>query len=127
VEAAWQAVRSNAYWKAQFTALKRRKHPHVAIVAIARKLLVTIWHVLSKQECYRHATEGDLAFKFLMWSWTLDETQRQGLTYQQFVRYHLLRLGIGNDLTRIVRNGYPRRIASVEEVLALRPELKRPG
>ena len=126
VEAAWQAVRSNEYWKAQFTDLKRRKHPNAAIVAIARKLLVTIWHVLSKQECYRYASEEDLAFKFLMWSWSLDEDQREGLTRQQFVRYHLLRLGIGNDLTRIERNGYPRRIAGVEEVLALRPDLKLP-
>jgi hypothetical protein len=37
----------------------------------------------------------------------------------------LLRLGRAQHLTRIVKGGLPRRIAAQEEVLALRPELKR--
>jgi len=44
------------------------------------------------------------------------------MTRQQFAKYGLLRLGKGLDLTRIVRNGLPRRIAPTEEVLALLPE-----
>ncbi|MEA3351429.1 MAG: hypothetical protein U9Q82_12465 [Chloroflexota bacterium] len=45
------------------------------------------------------------------------------MTRQQFAKYGLLRLGVGEDITRIVRNGVPRRVAPTEEVLALRPEL----
>ena len=126
VEAAWRAVQYHPYWKKQFEALKRRKHPNQAIVVIARKLLVTIWYVLSKQEAYRHASEEDLAYKMLIWSWSMDEQARQGMTRQQFAKYGLLRLGIGRDLTRIVKGGYPRRLAPAEEVLALRPELRPP-
>ena len=124
VEAAWGAVRSDPYWKAQFQALKKRgKHANQAVVAIARKMLVAIWHVLSKREPRRHSTDEDLAYKMLIWSQRMDEDARQGLSRQQFIKYGLLRLGAGQDLTRIVRNGYPRRIATSEEVLALKPEL----
>ena len=51
VEAAWGAVRSDPHWKTQYEQLKNRgKHSNEAIVAIARKLLVSIWHVLTKRE-----------------------------------------------------------------------------
>jgi transposase len=126
IEAAWRAVRSNPYWEKQFEALQRRKHPNQAIVVIARKLLVTVWYVLSRQEAFRHASEEDLAYKMLIWSWSMDEEARQGMTPQQFAKYGLLRLGVGRDLTRIVKGGSPRRLASAEEVLALRPELRPP-
>jgi hypothetical protein len=46
------------------------------------------------------------------------------LTRQQFARYYLMRLGIGQDLTRIALDPkHPRKIASEAELLALRPEL----
>jgi transposase len=126
IEAAWRAVWHNPYWKKQFEVLKRRKHPNQAIVAIARKMLVTIWYVLSKQEAYRYASEEDLAYKMLIWSWSIGKEAHQGMTRQQFAKYGLLRLGVGEHLTRIVRDGLPRRIAPTEEVLALRPELRPP-
>jgi hypothetical protein len=36
------------------------------IVVIARKLLVAIWRVLSKEETDEHASEEDLAYKMLL-------------------------------------------------------------
>jgi transposase len=126
VEAAWRAVRSHPYWKKQFEALKRRKHPNQAIVMVARKMLVTVWYLLSQQETFRYSGEEDLAYKMLIWSWSMDAQARLGMTPQQFAKYALLRLGVGGDLTRIVRGGSPRRLASAEEVLALRPELRPP-
>lgn len=45
IEAAWIAVRHHPYWQAQFERLAARKGAGKAIVAIARKLLVAIWHV----------------------------------------------------------------------------------
>ena len=125
VEVSWRCLKGNAYWKSRFETLKKRMHSNQAITAIARHLLVIVWHVLSKQEPYRQITEERIAYKFLTWSWQLNEQQRDGLSRPQFVRYNLLRLNIGHDLERITLNPkYPRRIAPVDEVLALRPELR---
>ncbi len=122
VEAAWAAVRYDPYWKAQFQALERRMHPNQAIVAIARKLLVVLWHLLSKKQAYRQGTEEQTVRKMLRWSWKMDQDARLGLTRRQFVRYALMHLGVAEEMTHIAYGGV-HRIASVEEVLALRPEL----
>ena len=97
-----------------------------AIVAIARRLLVSIWHILTKREPYRHFDEETIAYKMLIWAQAIGEEGRQGLTRQQFAKYGLLRLGIGKDLERIVKGGGPRRIAPTEEILVLKPELTPP-
>ena len=47
------------------------------------------------------------------------------ITRQQFAKYGLMRLGVGVQLTRIVRGNYPRRLAPADEVLAIKPELTR--
>jgi len=126
VEAAWVAVRFDPFWKAQYQRLRVRMHPNKAIVAVARRLLVSIWHILTKREPYRHFDEETIAYKMLIWAQAIGEEGRQGLTRQQFAKYGLLRLGIGQDLERIEKGGGPRRIAPAEEVLALRPELAPP-
>lgn len=60
-----------------------------------------------------------------LWSWKLTDEQRSGLTSRQFVRYGLLQLDLGHDLTRIVTGRATRRaIALPDEVLTLRPELR---
>lgn len=126
VEASWQAIRANPRWRANYDELCKRKHPNQAIVAIAHKLLVTIWYLLNRKEVYKQTSEEDLAYKMLTWAWHMDKPALNGLTNQQFAKYGLLRLGKGEDITRIVRGGSPRRLASKEEVLALKPELRIP-
>ncbi len=45
----------------------------------------------------------------------------------QFARYYLMRLGIGDELKRVALNPeFPYRLASAEEVLAFRPDLRPP-
>ena len=122
VEAAWQAIRSNPRLRAQYDELCKRKHPNQAIVAIARKLLVILWCLLNRQESYKPATDEDLAYKMLTWAWHMDKSAKRGMTNQQFAKYGLLQLGRGEQLTRIVKGGQPRRIAPQEEVLALKPD-----
>lgn len=126
VEASWQAVRANPRWRANYDELCKRKHPNQAIVAIAHKLLVMIWYLLNRKEVYKQSSEEDLAYKMLTWAWHMDKPALNGMTNQQFAKYGLLRLGKGEDITRIVRGGSPRRLASKEEVLALKPELRIP-
>ncbi|HLE92542.1 MAG TPA: IS110 family transposase [Anaerolineales bacterium] len=124
VEAAWRAVRMSPFWKEEFEKhLKRMRKPNQAIVVIARKLLVALWHVLSKEETDIHASEEDLAYKMLLLSWSLSEDVRLGLTYKQFAKYALMKLGVENDITRFVRRNVPRRLAPREEVLARMTEL----
>jgi transposase len=124
VEAAWRAIRISPYWKEQYEKyLRRMRKPNQAIVVIARKLLVVVWHVLTKEETDEHVSEEDLAYKMLVLAWDLDESVRMGLTYKQFAKYALMKLGVENDITRFVRRNVPRRLASREEVLARMAEL----
>jgi len=128
IEAAWVAVQKSPYWKAQFQRLSRRKHPNVAIVAIARRLLVAVWHVLAAQIADRHAVAENVACKLMIWAWKLTGEWRGGLTSRQFMRYGLLRLRLGDDLTHITTGKATRRpIAPAEEVLGLCPDLAAPG
>ena len=140
VEAAWRAIRTLAphcvwcsagvspYWKEQYEKyLKRMRKPQQAIVVIARKLLVAVWHVLTKEETDVHANEEDLAYKMLVLSWDLDEDVRMGLTYKQFAKYALMKLGVETDITRFVRKNVPRRVAPRDEVLARMEELGIPA
>jgi transposase len=124
VEAAWRAIRISPYWKEQYEKyLRRMRKPNQAIVVIARKLLVTVWHVLTKEETDEHVSEEDLAYKMLVLAWDLDEEVRMGLTYKQFAKYALMKLGVETDITRFVRKEVPRRIAPRAEVLARMEEL----
>jgi transposase len=124
VEAAWQAIRISPYWKEQYEKyLRRMRRPNQAIVVIARKLLVAVWQVLTKEETDVHASEEDLAYKMLVLAWDLDEDVRMGLTYKQFAKYALMKLGVETDITRFVRKNVPRRVAPREEVLARMEEL----
>jgi transposase len=124
VEAAWRAVRMSPFWKAEYEKyLSRLRKKNQAIVVIARKLLVAIWHVLSKEETDIHASEEDLAYKMLLLSWSLKEDTRKGLTYKQFAKYALMKLGVEKDITRFVRKDVPRRLAPRDEVLDRMKEL----
>ena len=124
VEAMWRTVECSDHWRVEFERLTRRMPPHTAIVALARKLLVVIWHVLTEPAADKQANADRVAFKFRVWSWQLTDAQRGGLTTRQFVRYQLLRLKRGHHLTHIVRGGARHLIAPAEEVLALKPELR---
>lgn len=78
---------------------------------------------MTREETDRHASEEDLAYKMLVLSWELDEEARLGLTYKQYAKYALMKLGVETDITRFVRKNVPRRVAPRDEVLARMEEL----
>jgi transposase len=124
VEAAWSAVRFDPHWQEQFERLAHRIGKQKAIVAIARKLLVVIWHVLTAAETDRRADADRVAAKLMLWAWQLGQQQRPArLSPGQFIRFHLLKLGLGDDLDFIVRGGAKRLIPSLEQLKADRPDL----
>jgi len=61
VEAAQSAARTHPHWKAELARLEPRLGRPKAIVAIARKLLVAVWHVLAEQGADRFAEPGQVA------------------------------------------------------------------
>jgi transposase len=127
IEAARAAVQSHPYWKRAFAQLEKRIGEPKAIVAIARKLLIVVWHVLIAQSADRQADAEQVAFKLMVWAWKLSDEQRGGLSSRQFIRAQLIRLGLGAELTHITRGGTRRPLATSEEVLALQPDLRSPA
>jgi len=103
VDVAWVAVANHFYWKTVFERLADRTGRNKAIVAIARKLLVVVWHVLAKQVADRQAVPERVAGKFLEWSWKVGRVNRRGLTTVAFIRRQLCRVQVGENLTSVSR------------------------
>jgi transposase len=104
VEAAHTACRTHPHWQAELARLEPRLGKNKAIVAIARKLLVAVWHVLT-EGCADHCADPALvARKLLAHAERLGKANRPaGQTRAAYVREQLDRLGIGADLTAIQR------------------------
>jgi transposase len=98
VECAWIAVRWSAHWREQFRRLVQRMSKPKAIVAIARKLLVVIWHVLSKRTVDRQANPEAIARSFLTWIRNHRLATLTGQSMAELVWQELDRLGIGEKL-----------------------------
>ena len=102
VQAAQTAANTHPHWKAELERLEQRLGRNKAIVAIARKLLVSVWYVLTNEESDRFAEPELVARKLLQYAHTLGKTNRPASQRPgQYVRHHLDRLGLGADLTAI--------------------------
>lgn len=102
VESAHTASRTHAHWREELARLEPRLGKNKAIVAIARKLLVTVWHVLSEGCADRFADPDLVARKLLKHAHQLGRKHRpKGQTPAQYVREQLDRLGQGADVTAI--------------------------
>lgn len=80
MEAAWTAVEQTGYWQEEFRRLSRRIDKSKAIVAVARKLLVVVWHVLTKGVVAQGAQSQRIARKLMGW----------GLDLRNCFKSHLL-------------------------------------
>jgi len=105
VEAAWSAVNFNPHWKPLFQPLAARLGRSKAIIVIARKLLVAVWHVWSKQAADRHADADAVARSLMHWASSHRVATAQGLRRTAFVRRELNRLGLGYDLEQVRYGG----------------------
>jgi transposase len=83
VEAAWAAVASHPHRKTVFQRLAARIGKRKAIVAIARKLLVVIWHVLTNHVADRYADREAVARKLVRWGGRNHTATSQGLVSQR--------------------------------------------
>jgi hypothetical protein len=69
-------------------------------VAIARKLLITVWFVLHGK-ADQYAEPQAVAQKMLKFAYAVGKTNRNGKTAAQFARERLDRLMMGQELTSI--------------------------
>jgi hypothetical protein len=97
VEAAWVAVQHYPYWRQQFEQLSARRDKPKAIVAIARKLLVVVWNVLTLQVADRQAEVEAVARSFYRWSDSQQLAKQLNLSRAEFVRRELIRVGLAPD------------------------------
>jgi hypothetical protein len=100
VEAAQVAAAHDPRWKAELSRLAPRLGRNKAIVAIARKMLVVVWHVLSKHEPDRLADPKRVARKFMEFGYRIGTENRTG-TAAEFVRLHMDNIGLGQELEYI--------------------------
>lgn len=102
VEMAQTAVLHDPHWKAELERLEPHLGRNKAIVAIARKLLVVVWHILTEQVADRFAEPERVARKFLQHAYRLGPNNRpDGQTPLAYTRQQLDRLGIGANLDQI--------------------------
>ncbi len=102
VDAANAAVRHHPFWKKEFERLEYRLGRSKAIVAIARRLLVAVWHILKNETLDRHAEVDRVAVSMLTLAYAIKKRNLpKGVSGRAFAREQLDRLGIGQDLTAV--------------------------
>jgi len=106
VEAAHTATQTAPIWHKRFEQLAVRIGKPKATVALARKLLVLIWHVLTRQEADRQADPSGVARRMLRWGTNYGLATRHGLSRAAFVRDKLDRVGVGQDLRELTYGDY---------------------
>ncbi|HKY54846.1 MAG TPA: IS110 family transposase [Anaerolineales bacterium] len=102
VEAAQTAANTHPHWQAELARLEPHLGRNKAIVAIARKLLVLVWHVLAKGATDRFAEPEQVARKLMQLAYKIGKRNRPtGQSTAQFVRDQLDALQLGSALTAI--------------------------
>jgi transposase len=105
IASAWVAVRWSDHWRGLFQPLAKRIGKQKAITAIARKLLVVIWHVLSNHELDRDAQPVAIARSLMSWSSAHHITKITQQSRLAFVKQRLELLGILRNVSSFQANG----------------------
>lgn len=102
VEAAVNASRYHPHWKKVYKEMAPSKGRNKTLVAIARKLLVAVWHILTKEVADRYAVPEKVAATLFAHAYRVGvKNLPEGMSALQFTRHHMDRLGIGRNLTRL--------------------------
>ena len=102
VEAAVHAVRHHPHWKRVYRGLELRTGRNKALVAIARKLLIAVWHVLAKGAADRFAIPEKVAATLYSHAYRVGvKNLPNDMSAREYTRHCMDRMGIGRNLTRI--------------------------
>jgi len=111
VNAANHAVQNHPHWKQAMARLEPHLGRSKAIVAIARKLLVAVWHVLSEKVADRFADPQKVASSFLHLAYQIGARNLPNrISALAFTREQLDHLGVGEDLQQIDWGSRPLRL-----------------
>jgi transposase len=111
VNAANHAIEHHPHWKKEFERLEPHLGRSKAVVAIARKLLVAVWHVLSEKAADRFADPTSVACSFFAHAYRVGiRNLPEGQSAIAFTREQLDRLGIGQDLLEIPWGSKPHKL-----------------
>ena len=102
VDAANHAIKTSEHWKAVFKQMEPRMGRSKAVVAIARKLLVVVWHVLTKGEIDRFADPDQVARLFFGHAYRVGvKNLPDEQSAIQYTRSQLDNLGIGDEVKEV--------------------------
>lgn len=99
VEAARAAIRWDPHWRKIYNRIARRRGSSIAAVAVARRLLVLVWHLLTKNDIYYYLQPQTFVTKLQNWAYRIGRAQLPAASAHDFVHQHLSALGL-NDLAQ---------------------------
>lgn len=102
IEVAWAAVQNNSLWRQRYQKIAQKRGSQKAIVAIARRILVTIWHVWHKKEFYKDTTLDAIERKFTRWAYTHRLARSHGYTAKQFTQLMIQKINQPVQATALV-------------------------
>ena len=111
VEAAWVAVERHPHWKTHFEQLSSRIGRQKAIGAIARKLLVAVWHVLTREQADVHADAQAIARKLLKWIERCGTTPGKRRSPGKLLRHSLDQLDLAEEVEQVPYSGRVYQVA----------------
>jgi transposase len=118
VNAANHAVQNHPHWKQAMARLEPHLGRSKAIVAIARKLLVAVWHVLSEKVADRFADPQKVASSFLHLAYQIGARNLPNrISALAFTREQLDHLGVGEDLQQIDWGSRPLRLPPSQRLI----------
>lgn len=110
VEAATHAIRCSKRWQREFARLEPRIGKSKAKIAIARRLLIMVWHVLSKAEADHDAEPVQVSTSLINFAYEVGIARLDGQRAVEFVRQQMDDLGIGAEMTFVQRNKKGKRL-----------------
>jgi transposase len=89
VEAAHIAIRWDPHWQAVYQSIAKRRGNGVAMVAVARKLLVVIWHLLTHEVPYLYLNSSTFTRKLKEWARVIGSENLLAENSRAFVAHQL--------------------------------------
>jgi transposase len=104
VEAARAAIRWDPHWRNVYQRIARRRGSAIAVVAVARRLLVLVWHVLTKKDVYRYLQPQTLVTKLQHWASRIGRAHLPAASTKDFVHAQLTALGLHHLVASLKAN-----------------------
>jgi len=105
VEAARSAVRWHPHWQRIHHRIAQRRGTNVATVAVARKLLVTVWFLWTGETVNHHLRPQTFVTKLQHWVYRIGRAHLGVATSREFVQRHLKLLELDHLSRSLVTEG----------------------